>query len=721
MSDTDSRNAPSSPPQQRLLDEFEPPSLEAWHQEVVRLLKGAPFEKRMHFETYEGISVRALYTRGDTEDLEHLASLPGDAPFPRATSVLGYRREPWWVAQELPYPDYQEFHAALKEALERGQTAVNLLLDLASQAGRDPDQSPVGAVGFGGTSISSILGLSQALAGVDLEHTPILVQPGSAALPFAAMLVAHLRRERRQVSRLRGSLGLDPLAGLVTHGALPLTLDRAYDELAALTRWAAAQAPHLRTVSAYGFPYHEAGGNAVQELAFTLAAAVHALRELEGRGVDTAVVIPRLQFGFSVGAHFFMEIAKLRAARMLWARIAETSGGGDSGRMAIHARTAAWGTTAVDPYVNILRGTTAAFAAVMGGCDSLHVEPFDGPLGLPTELARRLARNTQLILRDECHLDAVIDPAGGSWLVESLTAELARKAWELFQRVEAGGGLLAALREGWPQGEVAAVAEQRRRNVAVRKDVLVGTTMYPNASEELPSPRQADPAAFHAVRSRALEALRTSPEHAAAPEALTRLQEILGSAPEELFESLVAAAAVGATIGEMTKALGHGDSAGIRVTPLQVHRGAEAFETLRRRVESWRRKHPGVQVFMANVGPVAGYMPRLDFTKAFFQVGGFSVDGDRSFSGAQEAVAAAVASIAPVVVIVSTDDRYPEVVPAIVTGVKAARPEALVVLAGLPKDHVESFRQAGIDEFIHVRADVPALLGGLADRMGVAS
>ncbi|HPS79139.1 MAG TPA: acyl-CoA mutase large subunit family protein, partial [Thermoanaerobaculaceae bacterium] len=486
-------------PPERLLAEFPVSSLDAWHQEVVKLLKGAPFDKKMLTPTYEGITLKALYTRDDVQALRFPAVMPGDAPFPRSTRVLGYRQGAWLVAQELPYPTYEELNEALRQDLDRGQTAVNLLLDRATQAGLDPDMAPIGEVGADGTSIASVIGLSRALDGIDLGRTPILVQPGSAALPFAALLVALMRRQGRDVSQLQGSLGMDPVAGLVTRGELPVSLGRAYDELATLTGWACAHAPRITTVSAYGFPYHDSGASAVQELAFVLATAVEHLRQLEARGLDVETVAPRILFGLSVGSHFFMEVAKLRAARMLWARVVEASGGSEAAaRMTLHARSSSWNKTRFDPHTNILRATTEAFAAVLGGCDSLHVAAFDEALGLPSERGRRIARNTQTILREEVHLDAVVDPAGGSWTVEALTAQVAEKAWVLFQEIESEGGMLAALEKGIPQRQVAEVAEQRRKAIAGRRDVVLGVNVYPNAKEALPEYRVPDLAALHA-------------------------------------------------------------------------------------------------------------------------------------------------------------------------------------------------------------------------------
>lgn len=705
---------------ERLLAEFPAPTLEQWRDEVIRLLKGAPYDKKMLTPTWEGITLAPIVTREDVANLQFPAAMPGDEPYPRATEPLGHRLSGWLVAQELPFPTYEELNEALRFDLERGQTAVNLILDRATQAGLDPDQAGVGEVGLGGTSIASLIGLGKALDGVNLETTPILVQPGSAALPFAALLVALMRKRSQNVAALQGAIGMDPLCGLVTLGSLPLSTDRAYEELALLTRWARVHAPEVKTVAAYSFPYHDAGGHAVQELAFALATAVEHLRQLERRGLGVADVAPRVLFGFSVGSHFFMEIAKLRAARMLWARVLDACNGGESAaRMVIHARTSSWNKTKFDPYVNILRATSEAFAAVMGGADSLHVGAFDEPLGPPSELGRRIARNTQIILREECHFDAVIDPVGGSWYVEKLTAEVAEKAWALFQQVEAEGGMLAALSKGIPQRQVAETAQQRRQAIAGRREVIVGVNQYAKGDELPARTNLPDYPAIHRQRAAKLQALRSSASHAEDAKVMQKLLAILDTSGEAMFEALVEAAAAGATIGEFTHVVRRDAGERPRVEAVRVHRGAEIFEDLRASVLAWRAGRPGPQVFLATVGAVAEYMPRLDFTRGFFQVAGLEVGGGEPHPTAEAALQAAVASGAPVVVITSTDERYPEAVPVVAAGLKAGRPGVHVVVAGLPKEHLEAFKAAGVVEFIHVRSDAHAVLSGIARKIGV--
>ncbi len=565
-----------------LLAGFPAAPQEAWHEEVVRLLKGASFEERMLTQTMEGITLRPIYTKDDLEDLSAFRTMPGDPPYVRGSRPARPRSEPWWVSQELPFPTHEEFGQAVRHDLLRGQTAVNLLLDRAAQAGLDPDQADPSDVGAGGTSIASVIGLTSALEGVDLEKTPILVQPGSAALPAAALLVALMRGREEDTSCLRGSIGMDPLCGLVQLGALPISLDRAYGELACLTRWAVDFAPRVLTLAAYGFPYHEAGGSAAQELGFTLAVAAEQMRRLGEEGIDPGVSAPRILFGFSAGPHFFMEIAKLRAARLAWARLVQACGlPDDAGRMFIHVRTSGYTQSAVDVHTNILRGTTQAFAAILGGCDSLHVEPFDRPFGLPDDLSRRLARNTQIVLREESRLDAVIDPAGGSWFVERLTHDLAAESWEIFRQVEARGGMTRALEEGWPQAQVEEVAAAREKDIASGRQVMVGVNRYQDPDERPRALRVPDHVALHVERSLRLGQLRRQGGHGESAAVLSTLGRILGSGPDDLFETVVAAALEGATIGEFTRALRQGDDASPVVTPLHPRRASEICEAPR--------------------------------------------------------------------------------------------------------------------------------------------
>jgi len=709
----------SMPQQLSLRDDFPAPTLEDWQAECVRLLKGAPFEKKLMTRTLEGITLQPLYTRADLAGLPEAAGEPGHAPYVRGTRPLGYRQRPWQVAQELPYPTYEEFNEALRHDLARGQDTAVLVIDRAGQAGLDPDQAPASLVGKDGTSIASLVGLDRALAEVDLATVPVHLESGSAALTYAALLVALAEKRGVAVETLRGSVGLDPVAGLAEHGTLPVSLDQAYAELALLTAWAADRAPGLSTVVARGHVYHDGGASVVQELACTLAVAVNHLRELEQRGLDIDVVAPRLRVDLSVGTHFFMEIAKLRAARLLWARAVEAAGGSEQAqRLQLHARTSRFTKTVLDPHVNMLRTTTEAMAAVFGQVDALHVAPFDEPLGLPDQFSRRIARNTHTILREESHLDVVVDPAGGSWCVETLTAQVAEAAWAQFQAIEGQGGIVAALRAGTVQAEIAQVADRRRQELASRKAILVGTNQYANPQEKPPVFRTVDHQALQQRRAQALQAHRTSGAPDADAEVMRRLDGILGGEGPQVFPAIVAAAAAGATVGELSRTFRHDADPDLQVAPIAAWRAGEMFERLRLAVQ----RHPeagATTVFCANLGDVARYMPRLDFTRGFFQAGGFTVQADRWYETPADAAAAAMQTTAETAVIVGRDETYAALAAETARELKDAGVET-VILAGLPADLVDELRTAGVDEFIHVRSDCHTVLSDLARTKGVS-
>ncbi|MBS1223845.1 MAG: methylmalonyl-CoA mutase, large subunit, partial [Proteobacteria bacterium] len=359
-------------------DEFPPTPYEEWRRAVDKAIKGASFEKRLITKTYEEIDLQPMYRQEDIANLPHLDSPPGFAPYLRGTTPLGYVASSWDVAQELPYGTPAALNEALRADLERGQNAVNLVLDAPTLAGVDADRAEAGDVGQGGLSISSVADLAQALNGVDLETTPIYTQASTGALTFTALLAALVQQQGKSLAKLRGAIGMDPLGQLARDGKLPRDLDGVYDVMAQLAAWAKANAPQLQTITVQGHPYHNGGASATQELAFALATAVDYLRALQARGVDVDDAAPRIRFAFSIGSNFFMEIARLRAARLLWAKIVQAFGGGEEAqKMSLHARTSAWNQTVYDPYVNLLRATTEAFSSAVGGCDSLHVSPFD--------------------------------------------------------------------------------------------------------------------------------------------------------------------------------------------------------------------------------------------------------------------------------------------------------------------------------------------------------
>ncbi len=691
-----------------LLGDFPAVTYDQWRQAVETELKGAPFDKKLVTRTPEGIDLQPLYRAADMEGLPHLGSMPGFAPFVRGGRASGYLGQSWEVSQELTVADPREFNAVARHGLSRGLTALNIVVDKATRNGSDPDWAGQGEVGVWGLSVATLADLKRAFDGIDLEKVSLFVRSGSSAMPFAALLAAFLKAAGKAPANLRGCIEMDPLGVLAHESRLPHSLKGAYDEMATLLRWASEHAPGLQTICVHGRSWHEGGGTAVHGLAFSLATGVEYLREMDARGLSVDQTAPRMRFALTVGPSFFMEIAKLRAARMLWAQAVAAAGGGpDAQRLMVHARTAQWNKTRLDPYVNMLRATAEAFAGVLGGCDSMQVGPFDEVVRQPDDFSRRIARNTQLILQKECGLDRLIDPAGGSWCVERLTHELARRAWDLFREVECRGGMAAAMRAGFPQEMVARAGAEKIKRIAQRRDVLVGVNQFANLKEKPLDQPTFDAAAFQARRRRQIEDYRTAADNTQNTEVLDRLSRIVEAKAGDLFAACIEAAASGATLGEITRAIRIQDQPDAPITPVCIHRGSMDFERLRGEVEAWGAKNGGQpKVFLAAMGPPKQHKARADFARGFFEPGGFETIYPRGLESVEAAAEAFAASGARALVVCSTDETYPEIVPLLARAARAKRPDALVVVAGYPEDQIAALKAAGVDAFIHIKADV---------------
>ncbi len=702
-----------------LLEQFSAPTLEQWREEVERLLKGAPFAKKMFTKTAEGFTVNGMYTKVDTDELPWTENLPGQWPFLRGNQAAGKKSNAWIVAQEILLPTAEEFNNALRSDLQRGQSAVNLVLDQASLMGMDPDQCSPEMVGEKGTSIASMVDLEVALDGVDLEKTPLFIQAGAAALPLTALLLAMLKKQGKSCKKLTGCLGSDPVFGLARIGQLPLELNRIYDELATISRWAAKDAPSLKTLPVHEDPWHNGGADSALSLALVLASSVQMMRAMEERGLDPAASAARVQFHLCIASDFFMEIAKVRALRLLWSDVLAAAGCPEIAAEAkIHARTSRRSQSLLDPNVNMLRVTTQAMSAVFGGVDSLHVSPFDEVDSLPDEFSRRIARNVQLVLSHECHFDQVCDAAGGSWYVESLTRDLAEKTWEIFQEIEASGGIVECLKSGWVQDQVATAAELRKSRLATRKDVLVGTNQYANTQEVKRVPRQVDHARLHLRRSEAMNKLRTSGAQDEHLLVLGRLEKIMDADKGDLLALLSDAAAHGATLGELTGILRHDTDPDLSVRTISLRRDSEPFEKLRSRVAGLKNQ---ARVFAICLGDVASYMPRLDFTRGFFQVGGFEVVEAGFFTEVTEAVSAAVESGAPLVVVVGLDQTYDDLAAETIKGLQEISSAPKVILAGGSAEQIAAFTNVGLTQSINMRSNILDVLEKLAKDLEVQS
>lgn len=701
------------------LDEFPVPTYEEWKEACVKLLKGAPFEKKMFTKTYEGITFDPMYFRKDTEDILPRTSYPGLDDFMRGAQPTGYIKAPWGIAQACDETLPEETNELLKHENDKGSTIYNIKIDDATRTGQDVRKAET--PGADGVSLTTLADVDALLDGLKLDAFPLYLYAGRTALPMLAMTAAALASAGKKTDRLKGALGADPLGEMVLRGKSGKSLSALYDDMASCAKWALKHAPQLRTIMVKSDVYSNGGANDVQETAYTLATATAYLRALLARGLTIDEAAGQILFTFSMGANFFLQIAKLRAVRPIWAQIVKAFGGSSTAQtMHIHARPALFFKTVYDPYVNMLRNTSEIFSGVVGGVDSFENAPFDEPIRKGDEFSRRIARNVQIILQEEFGLLQPIDPAGGSWAVETLTKQMKEKIWAAFQAVEAEGGIVKSLQNGTPQKEIGAVLESRFKAAELRRDRIVGNNMYPNMTEALLDPRTEDVASIKKVRTESVEEYLSDIDDVYKDECLANIKKSTAG-ESAVTDAAISAAKAGATLPELTEAIAN--DAQEEVAAISPHRWSERFEELRRRTEEWKEKTgENVRIFLANMGPIPQHKARADFTTGFLQVGAFEVLGNEGFKAVEEAAAAAKESGADVVVICSTDATYPEIVPALAPMLHKELPKARVYLAGAaPKDLAETYKEVGIDDYINVRANCYEILLTLQKKKGMIS
>ncbi|MBO6178992.1 MAG: acyl-CoA mutase large subunit family protein [Selenomonadaceae bacterium] len=698
------------------LDEFTPPTYEEWKEACIALLKGAPFEKKMYTKTYEGITFDPMYFRKDTEDILPKDSFPGMGDFMRGSQENGYVGKPWGIAQSCDETLPKDNNELLRHEQEKGSTIYNIRLDSATLAGKDVRDAKT--PGDEGVSVTTVDDACVLLDGLKLDKFPLYIYAGATAIPMISLVAAALKKAGKDLKTVKGFIGANPIGELVEHGKNAVALDKLYDEMAAAAKWAKDNAPELKTVFVRSDVFSRGGANDVQEAAYTLSIAVSYLRAMLDRGLDIETAAKNIVFGFSMGANFFLQIAKLRALRPVWAQIVGAFGGGkEAQRMHIHAKPALFFKTVYDPYVNMLRNTTEIFSGVVGGIDSFESSPFDEPIRKGDEFSRRIARNVQIILQEEFGLLQPIDPAGGSWAVETLTKQMKEKVWEEFQNIEAKGGIVAALQSGYPQDSIATVLDSRLKAAELRKDRIVGNNMYPNMTEKLLDAREEDVEEIKKTRKADVETFLAKIDKSAKDAKLAEVK----NAGDNAVSAAISAAEAGATISEITLAINNGGQPSEEVKSIAPHRWSERFEALRKTTEDYRDKNnDNVKIFLANMGPIPQHKARADFTTGFLQVGAFEVLGNNGFPSVEEAAAAAKESGADAVVICSTDATYPEIVPALAPKLHEALPKATVFLAGAaPKELLDTYKDAGIDDYISVRANCYQILQLLQKKKGM--
>lgn len=636
---------------------------EAWRKLAEAALKGAPFDKMLTRRLAEGIVTDPIYAADS-------APPPADAAT-RNARALGRAATGWDIRQLHSHPDPKAVNRAVLADLERGAVSVILRLDRAGRLGGTAATDSANA-GTDGVMLHSAAALETALDGIFLDAAVVSLQPGGAFAGVAAMLRTLWKNRGIEAKGVLGHLGADPLGALAADGMLPEPLSSSLARMAALAADMTATYPQVTTVSVDTSPYHSAGANEAMDLAYALATGVAYLRALEAGGLSIEDAAKQIEFSLPVGVDVFLGIAKLRAARRLWAAIMAACGAPDTARsMRLHVVTAPNAWAGRDPWVNMLRATVAAFSGAVGGADSMTVLPYSHACGLPDGFARRIARNTQVILAEESSLAKVGDPAGGSWYVESLTDQLAGRAWERFQAIEAAGGMARHLTSGAVARECADAWAERERRIAGRREELTGVNAFPKIDEAPADVETVDREALVAAMAASLAGVDT-------------------------LDALLDAAGNRETIEAPT-----------------AHRLGEAFEALRDASDAAASRPTALLVLL---GGTALSTARATFARNHLGTGGIAcVDVDGDGGDLKAALAGTGTDLA---VICSSDSIYAERAAATAQALKAAGARE-VLLAGRPGDHAAEWDEAGIDGYVFAGDDTLATVRGVLSRLGV--
>jgi methylmalonyl-CoA mutase len=600
---------------EELFAEFPAISTEAWESKIKTDLKGADYNKRLIWKTNEGIDVRPYYRAEHLNDLKYLDTFPGDFPYIRGTCTY----YDWDIRQNVTVEKYEEANKKALHFVSRGVNSIGF------------DLTKKGKITYG-----QLFGLVKDL---NIESVLLNFIVGGRAPLIAEFLKNLLSSAKIGPDKIKGSIDFDPLGEITFKGRFYENEKKDFSKLQSLVDLTESNFPFYRVITIDGIKFCNAGVSIVEELGFCLAIGSEYLSRLSDSGLSLKHITRHMQFNFGVTSNYFMEIAKLRAARLLWAKIVEAYDSDDKqmGKTYIHSETSLWNKTIYDPYTNILRTTTEAMSAILGGTNSLTVNPFDCIYRKPTEFSERIARNIQHIIKEESYFDKVVDPPAGSYYIENLTDLIAERAWHIFTDIEKSGGYTEAVKKGHVQSIIEGTVSKRNNNIATRAEVLLGTNLFPDLNEMIRN--EIDLSAVY---------------------------------PENISIK--------------------GNN---KIKPVKIKRGAEEFEKLRLQTETCKGIRP--KVFLFPYGDLVIRRVRAAFAGNFFGCGGYEVIDNIGFATVKNGINEAMASNASIVVICSSDNEYAEIAPLIY---KKLKNKALVVIAGIP-DSISELKELGIEHFVY--------------------
>jgi len=687
-----------------------------WKMLAEKELRGKPVDS-LKWETLEGIVVKPLYTEADLEGLGHLGSIPGAAPFTRGVKATMYTGRPWTIRQYAGFSTAEESNAFYRKALAGGQQGVSVAFDLATHRGYDSDHPRVeGDVGKAGVAIDSVEDMKILFDGIPLGDISVSMTMNGAVIPILANFIVAGEEQGVPREALSGTIQNDILKEFMVRNTYIYPPEPSMRIVGDIIEYTADHMPRFNSISISGYHMQEAGANLVQELAFTLADGREYVRAAIARGMDVDRFAPRLSFFFAIGMNFFMEAAKLRAARLLWHRIMSEFSPKDpkSSMLRTHCQTSGVSLQEQDPYNNVVRTAYEAMSAVLGGTQSLHTNALDEAIALPTEFAARIARNTQLILQEETGVTHVVDPLAGSYYVERLTAELAEKAWALMEEVEEMGGMTKAVASGMPKLRIEETAARRQANIDRGDEVIVGVNKYRKEKEDPIDILDIDNDKVREAQVARLTHIRAERDEAvceAALKEMTRRAEEGGN----LLDAAVEAARARATVGEismaMEKVFGRHRAevktlAGVYGA---AYEGDEGFAAIQREVEAFAgaegRRPRMLVVKMGQDGHDRGAKV---IATAFADIG-FDVDVGPLFQTPDEAAQDAIDNDVHVVGISSQAAGHKTLAPKLIEALRAKDAGDIIVICGgvIPQQDYDFLKKSGVKAIFGPGTNIP--------------
>ncbi len=693
------------------------PQHQQWLKLTEKQMKGRPTSE-LEWLTPEGIRIKPLYTAEDLEGLESVNTLPGLAPYLRGPMATMYTGRPWTIRQYAGFSTARESNDFYKKALAAGQKGLSVAFDLATHRGYDSDHPRVyGDIGKAGVAIDSVEDMKILFEGIPLNEMSVSMTMNGAVIPILAGYIVAAEEQGVDLAQLSGTIQNDILKEYLTRNTYIYPPGPSMRIVSDIMAYCSQHMPKYNTISISGYHMMEAGANSVLQTAFTMADGVEYVRAALKSGLDIDAFAPRLSFFFGIGMNFFMDIAMLRAARFLWHRLMQQFSPKDprSSMLRTHCQTSGWSLTEQDPYNNIIRTTLEAMTAVLGGTQSLHTNSFDEAIGLPTDFSARIARNTQIIIQEESEVCHVIDPLGGSYYLESLTASIVNEAQKIIDEVEEMGGMAKAIESGMPKLRIEESATRKQARVDQGLDVIVGVNKYRLADEKIDFEIREVPASVRDEQIARIATIKASRDNAAVEKALTELT-VAATGNGNLLAAALTAIRARATIGEVSTAMEQ--VFGRYVASSRCVAGAYSSE--------YREENTVIAAIRERANrflELQGRRPRLLVTKmgqdghdrgfkvvasAFADLG-FDVDISPMFQTPEEVAKMAIENDVHVVGVSSLVAGHKTLIPALIEELKRAGGGEIIVVAGgiIPPGDYEALFQAGVQAVFGPGTPIP--------------